>query len=124
MFPFQYGELVETRHTVGLLSRFIDKERDGSIRMCTDGTRSRMVGQDGNRYRFIPFLQFLEEDTDGSFVQVFDGPDFQIYISFVSGFVAGFDMKINEIVCFQCFEGGMRFSKQISSEFVYKLKTK
>ena len=47
MFPFQYGELVETRHTVGLLSRFIDKERDGSIRMCTDGTRSRMVGQDG-----------------------------------------------------------------------------
>ena len=61
--------------------------------MCTDGTRSRMVGQDGNRYRFIPFLQFLEEDTDGSFVQVFDGPDFQIYISFVSGFVAGFDMK-------------------------------
>ena len=49
--------------------------------MCTDGTRSRMVGQDGNRYRFIPFLQFLEEDTDGSFVQVFDGPDFQIYIS-------------------------------------------
>ena len=29
--------------------------------MCTDGTRSRMVGQDGNCYRFIPFLQFLEE---------------------------------------------------------------
>ena len=68
-----------------------------------------MVGQDGNCYRFIPFLQFLEEDTDGSFVQVFDGPDFQIYISFVSGFVAGFDMKINEIVCFSASRAACAF---------------
>ena len=68
-----------------------------------------MVGQDGNRYRFIPFLQFLEEDTDGSFVQVFDGPDFQIYISFVSGFVAGFDMKINESFVFSASRAACAF---------------
>lgn len=108
MFPFQYGELVETRHTVGLLSRFIDKERDGSIRMCTDGTRSRMVGQDGNRYRFIPFLQFLEEVPMArlsrfSVVRIFRSNSPSCPASSLAR------LKINEIVCFQCFEGGMRF---------------
>lgn len=74
--------------------------------MRADGTRSRMVGQDGNRYRFIPFLQLFEDDADGPFVQILDSPDFQIDISFVSGFVAGFNMKIDEVICFQCFQGG------------------
>lgn len=77
--------------------------------MRADGTRSRMVGQDGNRYRFIPFLQLFEDDADGPFVQILDSPDFQIDISFVSGFVAGFNMKIDEVVCFSASRAARAF---------------
>ena len=69
-----------------------------------------MVGKYGNGNRFVPCLQLFIDNADGPFIQIFDCFYFEVYVSFVSGFIAGFDVAVDGIICFQCFEGGMRFA--------------
>ena len=70
---------------------------------------SGMVGQYGNRHRLVPILHCFVDRTYSTFVEVLYRQELQVDISFVSRLIAGFDMKINEIVRLQCFQGGSYF---------------
>ena len=57
-----------------------------------------MVWENGDRNRFFPILHFLINGTHYAIVKVFNRALLQIHVTFVTRFVAGFDMQVNEVL--------------------------
>lgn len=68
-----------------------------------------MIGQNGNRYRFVPVFHCFVNRSYGTFVEILDREKFQVDIPFVPRLIAGFNVKINKIVRFQGFQCGSYF---------------
>ena len=72
--------------------------------MCTKLTRCRMIRKDRYCHRLFPFLQGFINRADYPFVQILDGLLLQGKIPFMSCFITGLDMQVNEIIRLQCFK--------------------